>query len=453
MRNLALLVFSFVAFSAHALTNVDLYQTEVVIDQEQDNADAKARVEGMKEVIVRASGDESAVTNDVVKKALKQNSQYLTQISYANDGQDKTIRMGFSAPHIRSLLSQAKLSFWPQSRANVLVWLVEESSYDRNIVWEHSSSAFLSQLKDNANRRGLPLTLPVGDFDDITGVAVSDLWGGFVKPISAASQRYPTDAVLIVRASDNSVRWTLYDQKPNAMSNQTMSPVSGSNSGSDAAAKMVNQISNYYAKKSAVVVASESSESVKAQFTNINNALDFFQLESKLNSLSSVASLDILKIQGSDVTFNVHLLASEDDFSQEVSRMGQVVQLENKSVAELNGALPLLPNIDTPQSNSTSVETNNTAATGADSVPLGAEDTDTVATIEPVVVEDVKPDVEPIVPLEQVLVFEWQGHTMTAPQPLDDAQQADGISSDSAESSAGGAKESDELMSFESDNS
>ncbi len=37
-----------------------------------------------------------------------------------------------------------------------------------------------------------------------------------------------------------------------------------------------------------------------------------------------MASLDILKIQGQEVIFNVHLLATEDDFEQEVLRIAQV---------------------------------------------------------------------------------------------------------------------------------
>ena len=120
MRHLALLVLGLVTLPAMALTNVDLYRSEVVLDQEAKNADSDARIEGMKEVIVRASGDRDAVANEVVKKALRQNSQYLTQISYGQLNGEQTLRMGFSAPHIRSLLSQAQLPVWPASRANML---------------------------------------------------------------------------------------------------------------------------------------------------------------------------------------------------------------------------------------------------------------------------------------------------------------------------------------------
>ncbi|WP_394144481.1 DUF2066 domain-containing protein [Vibrio atypicus] len=402
MRHLALLVLGLVGLPAMALTNVDLYRTEVVLDQAADNADAKARVEGMKEVIVRASGDRSAASNQVVQKALKQSGQYLTQISYGQLDGAQSLKMGFSAPHIRSLLSQAQLPVWPSARANLLVWLVEESQADRNIVWEHSDSAVLEQMKQEAQKRGLPVTVPVGDFDDITGVSVSDLWGGFATPVGQASQRYPVDAVLVIKAQGNSLRWTLYDQKPATVGVTRQAPLSGSNNGSDAASKMVNQISDYYAKKSAVVVASESSETIKVRFTELNDAVGFFTLENKLKKLSSVASLDIVKIQGSQVTFNIHLLSSQAEFEQEVRRVAPVSQLESV--------------VDQP---AIVVPTQPVTAEGTVQEPAILID----ATNPQQTVSEVAPQVLPeVIPAETILVFEWQGKPYVYIAPVEEPE-------------------------------
>ncbi|MGF1695839.1 DUF2066 domain-containing protein [Vibrio lamellibrachiae] len=427
MRHLALLVVGLLALPVHALTTVDLYRSEITIDQEKQNGDAAARVEGMKEVVIRASGDRDAVNNEVVKKALRQHSQYLSQISYGQVNDQSSIRMNFSAPHIRSLLSQAQLPFWPQSRSNLLVWLVEDSNFERNISWEHSSTRTLNRIKHEAQVRGLPLTVPVGDFDDITGIAISDVWGGFVEPISAASQRYPSDAVLVVRAQGNNLRWTLYDQKPDSMMSRSQTPMTGRESGSQSAANMINALSDYYANKDAVVVASESSEAVMAQFTLIDSALDFFQLENKLKSLSSVASLDILKIQGTTVTFNVHLLASQQDFEQEVLRMGQVTKMP-----EL--ILPNETSSETEQPINVETDSVNYVTESIDGVdPIIAEPILMDSTVaEPVEVEKrtlpatslhvqssqmesstgmalPKTDEEPVIDLNSILRFEWQG--------------------------------------------
>lgn len=397
MRNLALLLLGLISVPVMALTNVDLYRSEVVLDQELNNADAAARKEGMKEVIVRASGDRAAVDNEIVKKALNQHSQYITQISYRDVEQGRAIQMGFSAPHIRSLLTQAQLPFWPAQRANLLVWLVEDNQANRNIVWEHTDSPVLKQMREQAQVRGLPLTLPIGDFDDITGIAVSDIWGGFIDPVAAASQRYPVEGVLVVRASANMVRWTLYDHTPNEMASSLQTPLSARNSGDDAITRMINDISDYYAKKNAIVVAGESSEVTTVKFTNVQNALDFFQLEKKLLALSSVASLDILKLQGNEVTFSVHLLTPEENFIMEAERMGQVLKVET----------PPVP-VQLPEPEATPVQLPEGEAVPTQlPEPVLDESSNTEMNLEPESIEVIE-----LEPVTQAVTFEWQGHNL-----------------------------------------
>lgn len=340
MRYLAVLMMGLLTFPAFALTSVNLYQAEIAFDSQQSNADAEARKSGMQQVIVRATGSKDAIKNEVVQKALRQTNQYITQFSTQMEGTQPVMRLQFSAPHIRSLLTQAQLPFWPENRSNVLVWLVEEANYDRSVSWEYSNTPLLNQIKSYAQVRGLPLTVPVGDFDDVTGVQVSDLWGGFLTPISTASQRYPSDAVLVVRAQGSELRWTLFDQSAKTMVTQSKAPLSGQTSGAQAASEMIDAISDYYASKSAVVVSGQSSQSVLAEFGPMDSAQDFFVVENKLKSLSSVASLDILKIQGTQVTFKVHLLATAQEFSNEVQRMGQAVLMDMPQEAPLSVESP-----------------------------------------------------------------------------------------------------------------
>ena len=329
MRYLALLM-GLLAAPSYALTQVDIFSAEVAINSEQKEPERAARNEGMQQVLVRATGQTDVAANETVKKAMRQSAQYLSQMSFGEASEQTTLRMRFNGAQIRNLLTQAQLPYWPETRSNVLVWLVEEQNYDKNIVWEHSNSELAAGIQQNAKLRGLPITLPVGDFDDITGIATSDLWGGFVSPISQASQRYPVDAVLVVRAQPSGLRWTLYDQQPNQITSSPKSPVTGSVSGSGTSASqsLINEISNYYANKSAVTVASESSESILAQFISLNNAQDFFQLENALKALNSVASLDILKIQNHEVTFRIHLLSTQDEFETEVERLRSVAKVE-----------------------------------------------------------------------------------------------------------------------------
>ncbi|EHD2240659.1 DUF2066 domain-containing protein [Vibrio vulnificus] len=401
MRYLALLMIGCLSLPAYALTQVDIYRTEVAIDSTKDKGEELARQQAMKQVIVRASGYQDSVDNPVVTKALQSSARYISQLSYGKEGDVMTLKLLFNDAQIRSLLTQAQLPFWSTNRNNLLVWLVEEQNYDRKIVWEHSASIVSDQLKQAARDRGLPLTLPVGDFDDITGIEVSDLWGGFAKPISLASGRYPVDGVLVIRAQGNSLRWNLYDQSPGAIVRSNVAPVTGSANGGDAATQLINAVADFYAKRSAVVVLGESSESVVVKFLNINNAIDFFTLEKTLTSLNSVANLDVLEIKGNELMLRVHLLASQEAFEQEATKLSKITKFDDPLLVEdEENAVPAQP-IETQVQ-----PTKNDALTKSDEVGEPAIEPimptlNEANTNSPVVVEQL-----PAKPKYQ-MVFEW----------------------------------------------
>ncbi|MFS2260898.1 DUF2066 domain-containing protein [Vibrio vulnificus] len=401
MRYLALLMIGCLSLPAYALTQVDIYRTEVAIDSTKDKGEELARQQAMKQVIVRASGYQDSVDNPVVTKALQSSARYISQLSYGKEGDVMTLKLLFNDAQIRSLLTQAQLPFWPTNRNNLLVWLVEEQNYDRKIVWEHSASNVSDQLKQAARDRGLPLTLPVGDFDDITGIEVSDLWGGFAKPISLASGRYPVDGVLVIRAQGNSLRWNLYDQSPGAIARSNVAPVTGSANGGDAATQLINAVADFYAKRSAVVVLGESSESVVVKFLNINNAIDFFTLEKTLTSLNSVANLDVLEIKGNELMLRVHLLASQEAFEQEATKLSKITKFDDPLLVEDEENAVPVPPIETQVQ-----PTKNDALTKNDEVGEPAIEPimptlNEESTHSPVVVE--QPPAKP----KYQMVFEW----------------------------------------------
>ncbi|NVC51185.1 DUF2066 domain-containing protein [Vibrio diabolicus] len=329
MRYLALLLIGWLSLPVYALTQVDIYRAEVVIDSEQNDSESLARQQGMQDVIVRATGSQSSLSNPVIKKALGSSARYISQLSYGQVDGKASLKMLFNSDQISSLLTQAQLPSWSPNRANILVWMVEEQDYDRNIAWEHSDSSNVVALRSAAKSRGLPITIPVGDFDDVTGVNVSDLWGGFIEPIGQASQRYPADAVLVVRTQGEQIRWTLYDQSPMRIVEAQRSPRNGSASGANAIAEMVDGIADYYASKSAVVVSGKSSKALAVKVLNVTSATDFFRLENALKQLNSVAGTEIKRVQGDELTLNIHLLASQQAFEKEASSISQLMVFED----------------------------------------------------------------------------------------------------------------------------
>ncbi len=346
MYRIACLLLCALSLPSHALTKVDVFKTEVVLP-DQEKAEAAAQAKGLEQVLVKASGQKSVASNEVISKALRSSGQYLSQIGSGSVAGEPSLVMAFNPRQIQSLLTQAAVPYWTPNRSNVLVWLVEEDRYQRQIAWEQSGSSTITQITEFAQTRGLPITVPVGDFDDVTGISAPDLWGGFVAPISNASARYPADAVLVVRvqhlSNRTSVRWTLYDQKPEAMVSEQTSPMTGKLSGAigPVLEQVVDQVSDYFSGKSAVQVSDSSTQYVLTEFMDVSNASDFFNLESLLQGLNSVATVDVMKIHSTGITFKVHLLADQADFERELSNFKQVQKFELAPEFELLDSQPV----------------------------------------------------------------------------------------------------------------
>lgn len=419
MRYLALLLIGWLSLPVYALTQVDIYRAEVAIDGEQKDGEELARQQGMQDVIVRATGSQSSLSNPVIKKAVGSSSRYISQLGYGQMDGQSSLKMLFNSGQIRSLLTQAQLPLWSPNRANILVWMVEEQGYDRTITWEHSDSTSAATLRDAAQARGLPITMPVGDFDDVTGVNVSDLWGDFVDPISQASQRYPVDAVLIVRVQGDKIRWTLYDQSPAQLSESKQSPRSGSASGANAIPAMVGGIADYYAKKSAVVVSSKSSEAIDVKVLSVSSAMDFFELENSLTKLSSVAGAEIKRIQGNQVTLTIHLLASQQAFEQEVSSI-RSLEVTEDPMAGMEEVVPAQLPEEPAQPTQLPATTEDVQA--AEVVDLN---TDSAQPEQPVVVKPA--------PEQYDLIYKWNAPVRTPVEPEENSEIAPVLETDVVE--------------------
>lgn len=419
MRYLALLLIGWLSLPVYALTQVDIYRAEVAIDGEQKDGEELARQQGMQDVIVRATGSQSSLSNPVIKKAVGSSSRYISQLGYGQIDGQSSLKMLFNSGQIRSLLTQAQLPLWSPNRANILVWMVEEQGYDRTITWEHSDSTSAATLRDAAQARGLPITMPVGDFDDVTGVNVSDLWGDFVDPISQASQRYPVDAVLIVRVQGDKIRWTLYDQYPAQLSESKQSPRGGSASGANAIPAMVGGIADYYAKKSAVVVSSKSSEAIDVKVLSVSSAMDFFELENSLTKLSSVAGAEIKRIQGNQVTLTIHLLASQQAFEQEVSSI-RSLEVTEDPMAGMEEVVPA--KLPEEPAQPTQLPATTEDAQAAEVVDLN---TDTAQPEQPVVVKPA--------PEQYDLIYKWNAPVRTPVEPEENSEIAPVLETDVVE--------------------
>lgn len=320
-----------IPFTASAKTTVDVYHAEVVLTN-QKHARSIAWGQGLEQVLVKASGNANIANNAVVKKALRDGSDYLAKFKYGTLNGEQSLDMQYNPKQINLLLSQANASVWPKERENVLVWLVQDDDVERQIGWEQSGLESVAALQTSADQSGLPITLPLGDMDDLTKISAPDLWGSFPEPLEAASTRYPVDSVLVLKvgqhAEGSEVNWQLYDVAPDSITASAKPPVTGVETGDVAQAidQAIDRVSAYYAKKNKPSATQVADDAVWANFSGIQSAKSFFMLEKALMALESVATVQVHSAQGDSVTFQVQLLSNKADFEKQVAELKGIEQ-------------------------------------------------------------------------------------------------------------------------------
>ncbi len=224
-RCLLLLLFVIVDFifliPVQAVEVNDLYQASVAISSQTSRDRPTALKEALGTVMIKVGGEKSVLDNDIIKKALKNHQQYLTQYRYqykrvrvenalttASQKYEKQLFLlaSFNEEKINRLFQQANLPLWGSLRPQVLLWLVDEQGFARTIMSNSTDSALPFMLNEFSARRGLPIMMPLMDLTDASQINVSDIWGRFEQPIRTASARYFAEAIVVMRISNSSLK-------------------------------------------------------------------------------------------------------------------------------------------------------------------------------------------------------------------------------------------------------
>jgi len=316
--------------TANAIEVTDLYQAKVVVTSQSLYEKNKALKQAMRQVLLKVGGQESVLNNKEIKKALKNYQQFIAQFSYKREKKHTVLVAQFDENKVNNLFYQAGLPLWGNLRPQILLWLVEESGLERQILAESSSSVLPKIVQEFSQQRGLPISLPVMDLTDIEAISIADIWGRFITPVKLASRRYQAEAIVIFRLSNSSLLpaeffanencdilcqrqhyaldWRLFTQGQTLEQGTQTHSYQGSNKTAlfkQALKDMTREIYQYYA------LNVNDSHQVDIDVTNINSLSRYAEVYNFLNDLSSVASVQLISAQGENRRFRLNLLGSK----------------------------------------------------------------------------------------------------------------------------------------------
>ncbi|GMQ83975.1 MAG: DUF2066 domain-containing protein [Gammaproteobacteria bacterium] len=343
-RNLACLLLGLilVSTSVHAARLAGLFQAEVDADGRDSVSRDAALALALRDVLVRVTGSTSSANEPAAQALLKQPGRFVEQYRFL----DAPARSPDPVPQVRLWVQfdgvalarevrRAGLPYWGRERPDVLVWLAVDDRGQRYLVAENTrsaaagergqgylaaennSSAAAAALYRAASRRGLPLTLPLMDLQDQRAVQFTDVWGGFVGSLEAASQRYRPQIILLGKlersrgGSGWRADWTLLG---NGDTQSWTRYANGLGAGID---QGMAEAAEWLAVQYAAVTADASVRTLVVE--GVQSLEDYARVLKYLASLAPVEAVQVARVSGQDVEFNLQLSAAEHNLLQVIT--------------------------------------------------------------------------------------------------------------------------------------
>jgi uncharacterized protein len=294
---------------------VDLYQADVlVVDQSQKERN-QAVVDGLAEVVVRASGQPRVLENPQVIEAFERASNYLVEWRYETTKETLTIDgrelpawrlvLRYSGNAVGKLLRDLRLPIWPANRPSLLVWLVVDSLEGRRRVSAFSAPEILALTEASAKRRGIPLIKPLMDLEDQVALSVEALWSMEETAVRQASERYNPDSILVGRLTETSggqwrAGWLLQHR------GRTAGFDSAGRELADVVASGIDQVANHFFQLYGIMPREGASEALVFQVDGVDDFARYTQVMDYLQNLAVIRRYDLVAVREASLLLYIY---------------------------------------------------------------------------------------------------------------------------------------------------
>jgi hypothetical protein len=202
-----------------------------------------------------------------------------------------------------------------------MVWLdYEVQGKPAAIIGANSGGDVSVMLKQETDRRGVPMVFPVLDVQDLGLISAPDIAGMNIPKLLNAAKRYTNDGMLtghiVQDAAGYNSQWKLVvgnDQWGWNITGKTLT---------DTLAAMADHVADALAGRYATVITNTVQSEFTLKVTNVSQADDFVQVMNYIKHLTPVSDVQLVQITGSDVIMKISLRGSRESFAEALS-MGQ----------------------------------------------------------------------------------------------------------------------------------
>jgi len=327
-----------------------LYETEVLVtSQGRDERNEAIRL-ALDEVLVRVSGDRNTPRLEALRGLYQRSLQLVQQYRYralprvagqrgdTMAGLSQVLWLSFDPAAIDQALRKAAVPLWGQVRPATLVWMVVDDGGLRSLMGGGSLPQAQQTMQQQAQRRGLPLFVPLWDLEDQIALRFTDVWGNFEDAILQGSARYATEAILVgrlFRQSDGlwESRWTLY-QGGESVHWQANAPLQA-----EVLSAGVDGVADHLGRRFAKVFDESQSSRLKVVVKDVRSLAGYARTSQFLQSLDEVTSVQVDSVVGETVTYDLQVRGNSEGLAQTISFGRTLVEVPAVINVDASGGL------------------------------------------------------------------------------------------------------------------
>jgi len=263
-----------------------------------------ATIAGLREVLIKVSGDSKVINNPVIEQGLSKAEGLLQSYQYVvvDDEQARypfRLHLDFAPDTVLSLLHKANQPIWSRERPLLVTWIIEDLKQN-----EKTSPKVQQLLESAVKRRGLPITQPILDLVE------RDTLSRFVRGeisiyrLQEISKQYGGNQVLIIKlVQGNQASWQ--SQWYLLSADQ---PLVWRITGDKLAIIVENGINTVVDTLAATSIKDgkrQSKRRIRVVISDIDSASEYAKVKRSLENLVVVDNVQVMSVKPNEVTYEL----------------------------------------------------------------------------------------------------------------------------------------------------
>jgi len=321
---------------AHAVTVEDLFTVELPVADQTTSLRLESFSEAFKQVIVKVSGSDEALSSPAFKRPVENSARYVKQFRYLNqnvldeeelDGAGLFLRIDFDQQLVEGLLREQNFPVWGRERPSTLLVISYDVNENIKLVSDDATPDLVEALDSAASIHALPVLFPLMDLEDIALVKIGDIASRQYENIDTMARRYAPNALLVGQIVGRSGQGWQGDWEVR-FAEQVFQWSFKTSSKKD----VIDQAIRHLAKILAIEYALEDHRSVEQSLLLSVSELEgidkLIKVQRYLKSLNVVDSVRVAMISKDVVTYRLDLRNDPEDL-QRLIEFGEVLEQED----------------------------------------------------------------------------------------------------------------------------